>query len=143
MSRSCFAAYSGSKLAAQDQSGEVQSTTVRELAARGFDDARPSHDHAVRAIALGADSASRLSRALSVWSRRPRRPAPSWSSGYVVTEDDPADGRRKRIRMTDLGHEVMPVGGHIFDELRNAWTQQRDYKRLTRLEEQRATADGA
>ena len=103
MSRSGFAAYSGSKLAAQDQSGGVQSTTVRELAARGFDDARPSHDHAVRAIALGADSASRLSRALSVWSRRPRRPAPSWSSGYVVTEDDPADGRRKRIRMTDLG----------------------------------------
>ena len=39
---------------------------VHELAARGYDDVRPMHDFAMRAIASGADNASELGRRLSV-----------------------------------------------------------------------------
>ncbi len=110
---------------------------VRELAARGFDDVRPAHDYAMRAIVLGADSASQLGRALSVSKQAAAKTITVLAErGYVVTEDDPADGRRKRIRVTDLGHEVMRVGEHIFDDLRNAWGEQLGHEQLARLEEQ-------
>jgi DNA-binding MarR family transcriptional regulator len=77
---------------------------VMELAARGYDDVRPSHDFAMRAIDSGADSASELGRALSVSKQAAAKTiAALVERGYVVSEDDPADGRRKRIRVTALG----------------------------------------
>lgn len=116
---------------------------VRELAARGFDDVRPAHDYAMRAIVLGADSASQLSRALSVSKQAAAKTiAVLVERGYVVTEDDPADGRRKRVRVTDLGHEVMRVGEGIFDELRNSWADRIGHDQLDRLEEQLTTFVG-
>ena len=39
---------------------------IVELAARGYEDVRPVHDFAMRAIASGADNASELGRRLSV-----------------------------------------------------------------------------
>ena len=110
---------------------------VRELAARGYDGVRPTHDYAMRAIDLGADSASQLGRALSVSKQAAAKTiAVLLERGFVVSEDDPADGRRKRIRVTDLGHEVMREGERIFDELRNTWGEQVGHKQLAQLEEQ-------
>jgi hypothetical protein len=39
---------------------------IVELARRGYEDVRPVHDFAMRAIAAGADSASELGRRLSI-----------------------------------------------------------------------------
>ena len=109
---------------------------VVELAARGYEDVRPSHDYAMRAIDSGADSASDLGRELSVSKQAAAKMiAVLIERGYVVSEDDPADRRRNRIRVTDLGHEVMREGERIFDELRNAWGEQIGHKELAQLEE--------
>lgn len=116
---------------------------VLELAARGYDDVRPAHDYAMRAIDAGADSASDLGRALSVSKQAAAKTIAVLSErGYVVSEEDPADGRRKRIRVTDLGHEVMSEGERIFDELRNAWGEQLGDTELAHLETQLATFVG-
>lgn len=116
---------------------------VAELTARGYDDVRPSHDFAMRAIDSGADTASELGRALSVTKQGAAKTiAALLDRGYVVTEDDPADGRRKRIRVTVLGHEVMREGERIFDELRNAWADQLGHRQLAQLEEHLAAFVG-
>ena len=116
---------------------------VRELAARGYDDVRPSHDHALRAIDLGADSASQLGRALSISKQAAGKTiAVLLERGYVASENHPADGRRKQIRVTELGHEVMREGERIFDELRSAWGEQLGDEQLAQLEEQLTTFVG-
>ena len=117
---------------------------VAELANRGYEDVRPTHDYAMRAIDSGADSASDLGRALSVSKQAAAKTISVLTErGYVVSEQDPSDGRRNRIRVTDLGHEVMREGERIFDELRNAWGEQLGHEELAHLENQLATFVGS
>ena len=116
---------------------------VTELAARGYDDVRPSHDFAMRAIDSGADTASALARALSVSKQAAAKTIFALlERGYVVVEGDPADGRRKRIHVTPYGYEVMRTGEHIFDELRNAWAEQLGHRQLAQLEKHLAAFVG-
>ena len=96
-----------------------------ELARRGFDDVRPVHDFAMRAIAAGADNASELGRRMSVSKQAAAKTiAVLAERGYVAREPDPADARRKLLQVTSLGEEVMRQGEAIFDELRDRWLQQ-------------------
>jgi DNA-binding MarR family transcriptional regulator len=98
---------------------------VLELAERGFQDVRPVHDFAMRAIAAGADSASELGRRLSVSKQAAAKTiAVLLERGYIAREEDPDDRRRKRIDVTPLGFEVMRTGEAIFDELRERWRLQ-------------------
>ncbi|MEU4564136.1 MarR family winged helix-turn-helix transcriptional regulator [Actinoplanes sp. NPDC023936] len=98
---------------------------IDELARRGHEDVRPVHDFAMRAIAAGADSASALGRHLSVTKQSAARTiAVLQERGYVASETDPRDARRKRLQVTPLGFEVMRQGEAIFDELRERWRQQ-------------------
>jgi DNA-binding MarR family transcriptional regulator len=110
---------------------------IVELAARGFDDVRPVHDFALRAIAAGADSASELGRRLSVSRQAAAKTiAVLLERGYITREEDPADRRRQRIGVTPSGHEVMRTGEMIFDELRESWGRQLGTAGLQTLEAQ-------
>ncbi|MCK6065461.1 MULTISPECIES: MarR family winged helix-turn-helix transcriptional regulator [Microbacterium] len=101
----------------------AQATT--ELAARGFEDVRPLHDFALRAIIAGADSASDLGRATSVTKQAAAKTiAVLEERGYVTREPDPADRRRLRVRVTDRGLTMLREGEQIFDELRAQWEEQ-------------------
>ncbi|GIJ43713.1 MarR family transcriptional regulator [Virgisporangium aliadipatigenens] len=109
---------------------------VRELADRGHDDVRPSLHYAMSAIDLGAESASELGRALSVSKQAAAKTiAVLVQRGWVAVEDDTADRRRRRLRVTDLGHRVMREGEAIFDDLRKAWAERIGDDELARLEE--------
>src|ERR687894_723026 len=57
--------------------------TVLELAARGFDDVRPVHEFAMRAIDSGADNASELGRRMSISkaATSPAAPTPLTGAG--------------------------------------------------------------
>ena len=117
---------------------------VEELARRGYEDVRPVHDFAMRAIAAGADSASELARRLSVAKQSAARTvAVLQERGYVVIEPDPCDARRKRLQVTELGFEVMRVGEEIFDELRARWERQIGAAELAGLEAQLTALVGA
>jgi DNA-binding MarR family transcriptional regulator len=96
-----------------------------ELAERGYEDYRPVHDFAMRAIAAGADNASELGRRLSVTKQSAAKTIVTLQErGFVAVEPDPQDARRKRLQITELGQEVLRTGEAIFDELRTQWAQQ-------------------
>ena len=106
-----------------------------ELAHRGYEDVRPTHDFAMRAIAAGADNASELARRLSVSKQAAAKTvAVLQERGYVARKTDPLDARRKRLQVTSLGFEVMREGEAIFDELRDKWEQEIGADELERLE---------
>jgi DNA-binding MarR family transcriptional regulator len=110
---------------------------TEELAARGYGDVRPSHHYAMQAIDAGADNASDLGRSLAVTKQAALRTISVLvERGWVAREDHPDDGRRMRLRVTDLGHEVTSVGEAIFDDLRRAWEQQLGSRELATLEAQ-------
>jgi DNA-binding MarR family transcriptional regulator len=106
-----------------------------ELAARGYEDFRPVHDFALRAIVAGADSASDLGRRMSVSKQAAAKTiGVLLDRGYVSRDVDPHDARRKRLRVTPLGFEVLRQGEAIFDELREKWEQQIGVSELAILE---------
>src|ERR1700677_5310416 len=105
------------------------------LPARGYQDVRPVHDFAMRAIAAGADDASELGRRLSVSKQAAAKTvAVLEERGYVTRGADPLDARRKRLEVTALGFEVMEVGEAVFDELRDTWKRKIGAKQLERFE---------
>jgi DNA-binding MarR family transcriptional regulator len=106
-----------------------------ELAARGYEDVRPAHDFAMRAIAAGADSASELGRRMAVSKQAAAKTiAVLQERGYVATEADPADARRKRLKVTDRGFTLLREGEQIFDELRADWERRIGPEALSELE---------
>jgi DNA-binding MarR family transcriptional regulator len=116
---------------------------TEELARRGYQDVRPVHDFAMRAIAAGADSASELGRQLSVAKQSAAKTiAVLQERGYVTREPDPRDGRRKRLQVTPLGFEVMRQGEAIFDEIRARWERQIGAAELASFEGQLAQLVG-
>ena len=115
-----------------------------ELARRGHKDVRPVHDFAIRAIASGADSASELGRRMSVSKQAAAKTiATLQERGYVARDVDPADARRKRLRVTERGFDMLREAEAIFDDLRDRWAQQIGYDQLTTLEAHLADLVGA
>jgi DNA-binding MarR family transcriptional regulator len=100
-----------------------QATT--ELAARGYEDVRPVHDFALRAILSGADNASELGRRTSVTKQAAAKTiAVLEERAYVVREADATDKRRMRLQVTERGHALLREGEAVFDELRERWEKQ-------------------
>ena len=117
---------------------------IVELAERGYQDVRPVHDFAMRAIAAGADSASELGRRLSITKQSAAKTiAVLQERGYVARDTDLRDARRKRLQVTALGFDVMRQGEAIFDELRDQWAQQIGAAELERIEDHLTALAGA
>lgn len=114
-----------------------------ELAARGYEDVRPVHDLAIRAIASGADSASDLGRRLMVSKQAAAKTIGILEKrAYIVREADPVDARRKCLRVTAHGFDMLRVAEEIFDELRNKWARQIGRTQLEELEKHLAELIG-
>ncbi|OXM59492.1 MarR family transcriptional regulator [Amycolatopsis vastitatis] len=106
-----------------------------ELAKRGHEGVRPVHEFALRAVDAGADTASALGRRLSVTKQAAAQTiAVLEEFGYVDREPDPSDGRRKRVRVTPRGHELMAIGGALFDGVRSRWATRIGPEQLETLE---------
>ena len=108
---------------------------TEQLAVRGFEDFRPSHDFAMRAIAAGAENASELGRRLSVSKQAAAKTiALLEERGYVGRDPDAQDSRRKRLQLTQRGFGVLRTGEKIFDELRAQWAEQIGMDKLQMVE---------
>ncbi|MFJ6088437.1 MarR family winged helix-turn-helix transcriptional regulator [Streptomyces sp. NPDC092369] len=106
-----------------------------ELAHRGHPGVRASHEFALRAIDEGADTASELGRRLSVSKQGAARTIAALEKlGYVEREPDPSDGRLKRLRVTDRGHDMMTLGASLFDDVRERWAAHMGPEQLESLE---------
>ena len=114
-----------------------------ELASRGFEDFKPLHEFALRAIVAGADTASDLGRRTSVSKQAAAKTiAVLVERGYVVSEPDPGDARRKRLRVTSLGFDVMAQGEAVLERLRARWEKQIGPAELELLESRLAVLVG-
>jgi DNA-binding MarR family transcriptional regulator len=112
----------------------VDGATV-ELASLGYADFKPVHEFALRAIVAGADSASDLGRRTAVSKQAAAKTiAVLVERGYVVSEPDPGDARRKRLRVTSQGFEVMARGEAILAAARERWERQIGASELAELE---------
>ncbi|MCU1687636.1 MAG: MarR family transcriptional regulator [Amycolatopsis sp.] len=112
----------------------VDEVTV-ELTKRGHEAVRPVHEFALRAVDAGADTASELGRRLSVSKQAAAQTiAVLEQFGYVDREADPSDARRKRVRVTPRGRELMTIGEALFDDVRSRWAVQIGPEQLEALE---------
>lgn len=107
----------------------------RELASRGHEGVRASHEFALRAIDEGADTATKLGRRLSVTKQAAAKTIAALERlGYVARETDPSDARLKRLRVTTRGHDMMALGATLFTEVRDRWAAQIGAEQLDALE---------
>ena len=110
---------------------------IAALAERGHPDVRAVHEFALRAIDTGADTASELGRRLAVSKQAAAKTIAALQGlGYVELEADPADGRRRRIRVTQRGHDMVAIGSALFDDVRERWAAQIGAEQLDALQAQ-------
>ncbi|MBT2440919.1 winged helix-turn-helix transcriptional regulator [Streptomyces sp. ISL-36] len=94
-----------------------------ELARQGHPDLRPAHGFAMQAIGGEGATASDIGRRLGVSKQAAGKTVDRLLAvGYAERADDPADARRKLVRLTPRGYDALARSAAIFDELRAEWT---------------------
>lgn len=110
-------------------------TATTELARQGYEDFRPVHEFALRAIASGADSASELGRRTAVSKQAAAKTIGILvDRGLVEVAPDPDDARRKRLHVTSRGFDAMSRGEAILEKVRASWEEQIGSSALAALE---------
>ncbi|MEV6879968.1 MarR family winged helix-turn-helix transcriptional regulator [Amycolatopsis sp. NPDC051128] len=106
-----------------------------ELARQGHPDARPSYGFAMQAIGVQGATASEIGRRLGVSKQAAGKTVERLEAlGYAERADDPADARRKIVRLTAHGVDALTKSAEIFDVLRAEWARAVGAERLTALE---------
>ncbi|MBH5338152.1 winged helix-turn-helix transcriptional regulator [Streptomyces pactum] len=106
-----------------------------ELAEQGHPGMRPAHGFAMQAIGPGGATASELARRLGVSKQAAGKTAERLMAvGYAERVADPADARRKIIRLTPHGVDALRRSAALFEELRARWAATLGDERLRQLE---------
>lgn len=106
-----------------------------ELARQGHPDVRPAHGFAMQAIGLRGASASEVGRRLGVSKQAAGKTIDRLITlGYAERTDDPADARRKLVRLTPHGIDALRRSAAIFEELHAEWATSLGTRRLRALE---------
>jgi DNA-binding MarR family transcriptional regulator len=106
-----------------------------ELARRGHPDVRPAYGFAMQAIGVRGATASEIGRRLGVSKQAAGKTVDRLEAlDYVERADDPADARRKLIRLTPRGIDSLTQAAEIFDDLRASWAEKLGAERLALVE---------
>lgn len=115
-----------------------------ELAERGHPDVRPAHGFAMQAIWRGGDTAGELGRRLGVSKQAAGKAVERLERlGYVERVEDPADARRRRVRLTERGADMLAVSAEVLERLRAEWAAELGGDRLRGLEDALAAVTAA
>jgi len=107
-----------------------------ELARQGHPDARPAHGYTLQAIGPAGVTASELGRRLGVSKQAAGKTVDRLEKlGYVTRAGDDRDARRKLIRLTGHGVELLNRSAAIFDDLRAQWVRTLGAERVRDLED--------
>ncbi|MFF1460739.1 MarR family winged helix-turn-helix transcriptional regulator [Streptomyces sp. NPDC058330] len=107
----------------------------QDLAAHGHPEVRPAYGFALQAIGRDGASASELGRRLGVSKQAAGKTVEKLEGlGYVRRADDPGDGRRKLVRLTPRGVDVLVRSAEGFDRLRAEWVRALGAERVAALE---------
>ncbi|HET6856487.1 MAG TPA: MarR family winged helix-turn-helix transcriptional regulator [Streptomyces sp.] len=106
-----------------------------ELAEQGHPEVRPAHGFALQAVGRDGATAGEVGRRLGVSKQAAGKTVERLEAlGYVERADDPQDGRRKLVRLTPRGVDVLRRSAAIFDRLRAEWTERLGADRVAALE---------
>lgn len=106
-----------------------------ELAEQGHPDARPAHGFALQAIGRNGATASEIGRRLGISKQAAGKTTDRLAAlGYVERVDDAADGRRKLIRLTPRGVDMLMRSALIFEDLHAEWAATIGARQLADLE---------
>ncbi|QYC45723.1 MarR family protein [Nonomuraea coxensis DSM 45129] len=106
-----------------------------ELSRQGHPHIRPMHGFVMQAIGPEGTTAVELGRALGVSKQAAGKTVESLERvGYVERATDPADSRRKIVRLTPYGMDALHRSARIFDDLRARWAAELGVERLRALE---------
>ncbi|GHJ10703.1 MarR family transcriptional regulator [Micromonospora humidisoli] len=107
-----------------------------ELARQGHPELRPAHGFALQAVGVDGTTASDLGHRLGVSKQAAGKTVDRLVAlGYLERADDPADARRKLIRMTEKGVDGLRRSATIFDALREQWVGRLGAERVAALED--------
>jgi DNA-binding MarR family transcriptional regulator len=106
-----------------------------ELAREGHPDARPVHGFVLQAVGPDGTTAVELGRRLGVTKQAAAKHVEALERlGYLERTADPADARRKVVRRTARGADMLARSARIFDDLRAGWADALGADRLRSLE---------
>jgi DNA-binding MarR family transcriptional regulator len=96
-----------------------------ELAKQGHPDVRPAHGFALQAIGIEGATATELGRRLGVSKQAAGKTVDRLVElGYAERSADAADARRKLVRLTPRGYDVLARSAAGFERLRAEWVEQ-------------------
>ncbi|HKN55934.1 MAG TPA: MarR family winged helix-turn-helix transcriptional regulator [Amycolatopsis sp.] len=106
-----------------------------ELARQGHPGLRPSYGFAMQAVGVQGSTASEIGRRLGVSKQAAGKTVERLEAlGYAERADDPADARRKIVRLTPHGIDALTRSAEIFDRLRSDWARTLGVDRMRALE---------
>ena len=106
-----------------------------ELARQGHPDMRPMHGFVFQAIGPGGTTAAQLARRLGVSKQAAGKTIDHLERlGYLERAPDPADARRKAVRLTGRAFDALDRSARLFDDLRARWAEVIGKDRLRALE---------
>ncbi|GAA2421367.1 MarR family winged helix-turn-helix transcriptional regulator [Streptomyces pulveraceus] len=108
----------------------------RDLAEQGHADVRPAYGYALQAVGRDGATASEIGRRLGVSKQAAGKTVERLEGlGYVERVDDPRDGRRKLVRLTARGVDVLVRSAEGFDRLRARWAEALGADRVRAMED--------
>jgi len=107
-----------------------------ELARQGHPAARPAHGFVLQAVGRDGVTATELGRRLGVSKQAAGKTVDRLEKlGYVTRAGDERDARRKLIRLTAGGVDLLNRSAAIFDDLRAQWVRALGADRVRDLED--------
>ncbi|MEH0845150.1 MarR family transcriptional regulator [Micromonospora sp. CPCC 205711] len=107
-----------------------------ELARQGHPDLRPLHGFVLQAVGVDGTTASELGQRLGVSKQAAGKTVDRLVAlGYLERVDDPADARRKLVRMTGRGLDGLRRSAVVFDALRDRWAATLGADRVDAMED--------
>jgi DNA-binding MarR family transcriptional regulator len=106
-----------------------------ELARHGHPVMRPMHGFVFQAIGPGGTTAAELGRRLGTSKQAAGKTIDALERlGYLERGPDPADARRKVVRLTGRAVDALEQSARIFDDLRARWAEILGAERLRAME---------
>jgi DNA-binding MarR family transcriptional regulator len=107
-----------------------------ELSRQGHPDVRPVHGFVLQAVGPDGSTTVDVGRRLGMSKQAAAKHVERLERlGYLSRTPDPADARRKTLRLTGAGHDVLARSALILDELRREWVATLGEERLAALED--------
>jgi DNA-binding MarR family transcriptional regulator len=114
-----------------------------ELARQGHPHLRPMHGFVLQAVGPGGTTAADLGRRLGISKQAAGKTIDGLERlGYLSRGTDPADARRKTVRLTDSAVDALARSARAFDDVRARWARALGSGRLRALEDDLRTVTG-